>query len=85
MSDDDRIVEAAKSWLAIDYHEPTKTAVQQLLDSSNITELRKVMGERLAFGTAGLRGPMGAGYNRMNHITVLQVTSLYDFFRILKY
>ena len=70
---DDEIIKTAKGWLDLDYHEPTKAAVKELLDSGNLTELRKIMGERLAFGTAGLRGPMGAGYNRMNHITVLKV------------
>jgi phosphoglucomutase len=70
---DSEIIAAANGWLELDYHEPTKSAVKELLDAGNVAELRKLLGERLAFGTAGLRGPMGAGYNRMNHITVLQV------------
>ncbi len=70
---DSEIVAAANGWLELDYHEPTRNAVKELLDAGNVAELRKLLGERLAFGTAGLRGPMGAGYNRMNHITVLQV------------
>ena len=36
--------------------------------------LEKLLRNRLAFGTAGLRGPMGAGYSRMNPVTVLQCT-----------
>ena len=36
--------------------------------------LETLLGTRLAFGTAGLRGPMGPGYNRMNHVTVYQCT-----------
>lgn len=71
---DSEIIAAANGWLELDYHEPTRNAVKELLDAGNVAELRKLLGERLAFGTAGLRGPMGAGYNRMNHITVLQCT-----------
>ena len=70
---DDEIIKSAKGWIELDYHEPTKNAVKELLNAGNVAELRKILGERLAFGTAGLRGPMGAGYNRMNHVTVLQV------------
>lgn len=34
------------------------------------------MGKRLAFGTSGLRGPMGAGYGRMNDLVIVQVGHL---------
>ena len=36
--------------------------------------LQEVLGSRLAFGTAGLRGPMRAGYNGMNDLVILQTT-----------
>jgi hypothetical protein len=41
-------------------------------------ELRGRMCERLTFGTAGLRGLMGAGFNRMNALTVVQVDTPLD-------
>jgi len=36
--------------------------------------MEKLLRKRLAFGTAGLRGAMGAGYSCMNPVTVLQCT-----------
>ncbi|CAN0525746.1 unnamed protein product, partial [Laminaria digitata] len=32
------------------------------------------MGKRLAFGTSGLRGAMGAGFCRINDLVVIQTT-----------
>lgn len=69
-----KIEALAKEWIEIDYHKPTKEAIQKLLNEGNEAELDKLLSKRLAFGTAGLRGPMGAGYNRMNHVTVFQCT-----------
>ena len=37
-------------------------------------ELEDAFCGRLAFGTAGLRGLTGPGFNRMNHVTVVQTT-----------
>jgi phosphomannomutase len=44
-------------------------------DSASASELRDRFGERLAFGTAGLRGLLGAGDNRMNRRVVAQTTA----------
>ncbi|RMI40930.1 phospho-sugar mutase [Actinomadura harenae] len=38
-------------------------------------ELRDRFGTRLAFGTAGLRGELGAGPNRMNRVTVMRAAA----------
>jgi len=38
------------------------------------SEINERLQTRLQFGTAGLRGPMGGGYNRMNDLTVIQAT-----------
>lgn len=37
-------------------------------------ELEDRLLQRLAFGTAGLRGVMAAGFNRLNHLSVVQAT-----------
>ena len=42
-------------------------------DDKKWSEFRKLMGSRLAFGTAGLRGPMGGGFNKMNDLVILKV------------
>jgi phosphomannomutase len=41
-------------------------------DEQRSKALRAFTSGRLEFGTAGLRGPMGVGFNRMNEVTVLQ-------------
>eukprot|EP00960_Hanusia_phi_P060031 764375-Hanusia_phi.AAC.3 len=67
-------MEGAKEWLEIDFHAPTRSVVQSLVDKGDTASLVKMFAPRIAFGTAGLRGPMGAGYSNMNHITVMQCT-----------
>ena len=47
--------------------------VQRLLDDDNWTELTTIMAPRLEFGTAGIRGRMGAGFGRMNDLVIIQV------------
>jgi phosphoglucomutase len=57
-------------WLGGNYDADTKSAVQQLLDSQNFTELTDSFYKDLEFGTGGLRGLIGIGSNRMNQYTV---------------
>jgi phosphomannomutase len=72
---------AADAWLAQDPDEETRAELTALLegvrvgDASASAELRDRFGTRLAFGTAGLRGRLGAGPNRMNRIVVAQTTA----------
>lgn len=58
-----------ESW---DPNAETRAAVAALRESGNTAELNAILGTRLQFGTAGLRGPMGPGYNRMNDLVVMQ-------------
>jgi phosphomannomutase len=46
----------------------TRETIKALVEAKNDQELDRRLGQRLAFGTAGLRGPMGAGYNYMNDL-----------------
>ena len=71
---DSKIAELAQGWLKIDPNPTTRAKVQALVDAGDGAALGKAMGSRMAFGTAGLRGPMGAGYSCMNEVTVLQCT-----------
>ena len=57
-------------WLSGPYDADTKTAIQQLIDAGNSTELTDSFYKDLEFGTGGLRGIMGVGSNRMNQYTV---------------
>ncbi|KAJ3124709.1 Phosphoglucomutase-2 [Nowakowskiella sp. JEL0407] len=43
-------------------------------DKKNYDRLTELLTHKLQFGTAGLRAEMGAGFSRMNDLTVLQAT-----------
>lgn len=68
------LIAAAQEYLSWDPNVETKSALQTLLDSDNQEELTKLLCKRMAFGTAGLRGPMGVGYCRMNELVIVQTT-----------
>ncbi len=65
-------LEQAKSWLAQDPDPITRAQLEKLIDSANEDELQKAFEPRIAFGTAGLRGELGAGSARMNRVLVAQ-------------
>ena len=69
-NDLDQIVMAkAQAWLDGDYDEATKAQVKYLIDNDK-KELTESFYKDMEFGTAGLRGIMGVGSNRMNIYTV---------------
>ena len=68
------LVERANAWIAADPDPQTKSELQQLIDSGNRAELSERMNGTLAFGTAGLRGAVEAGSNRMNRAVVIRTT-----------
>ncbi len=62
-------------WLARDPDPQTKSELQALVDANDTDELEDRFSGRLAFGTAGLRGIIGAGPNRINTLVVLETTA----------
>lgn len=71
----DPVVQArAESWLRTPYDEQTISAVKQLFDTEQYTELTDSFYKDLEFGTGGLRGIMGVGTNRMNKYTIGRAT-----------
>ena len=65
-------MEKYKSWLEDDYFdEKTKEELRNITDEK---ELEDRFYKDLSFGTAGLRGKIGAGTNRMNQYTVALAT-----------
>lgn len=62
--------EQAEAWLGIDPDPETRAELTALLNDDS--KLQERFGERLYFGTAGLRGELGAGPNRMNRVVVAQ-------------
>lgn len=53
-------------------NEVTREEIDELARQHNYLKLEKLLLQRLAFGTAGLRGEMRAGYNSMNDLVVIQ-------------
>jgi phosphoglucomutase len=63
-----------EEWLRLDQDATTRSEIQKLVAENNATELRLRLEKRIAFGTAGLRGRMEAGFSRMNSLTVIQAS-----------
>jgi phosphomannomutase len=66
--------ELARAWLAGDPDPATRDELQRLLDAGDEDELADRLGMSLEFGTAGLRGVVGAGSNRMNRAVVTRTS-----------
>ncbi|XP_060903307.1 glucose 1,6-bisphosphate synthase [Labrus mixtus] len=67
-------------WLSWDKNLRTRAQVESLLADSRHDDLRMRLCSRMSFGTAGLRAPMGAGFNRINDLTIIQSTQgLYSY------
>ncbi|MCU1582752.1 MAG: phosphomannomutase [Microbacteriaceae bacterium] len=80
-SDSADLFERVQAWRAQDPDAETRAELDALLASakadnaSAVTELRSRFDERLEFGTAGLRGRIEAGPNRMNRVLVSQAAA----------
>ena len=68
-------LEPAKLWAAQDPDPVTKAELLELIEANDHSALQARMGSRLEFGTAGLRGELGAGSNRMNRVLVTQTAA----------
>lgn len=68
-------VDKARSWIAMDPDPETRRELQALVDREDVAGLEQRFAGPLQFGTAGLRGLLGAGPSRMNRVTVAQATA----------
>lgn len=77
----DELLATARAWLRQDPDHQTRDELAGLItrvaagDEAATTDLSARFGSRLAFGTAGLRGELGAGSNRMNRVLVSQAAA----------
>ncbi|MER6814740.1 phospho-sugar mutase [Spirillospora sp. NPDC000708] len=65
----------AEEWLAQDPDPDNRAELRAILDAGDDRALADRFGSRLEFGTAGLRGELGAGPNRMNRVTVMRAAA----------
>ena len=65
----------AREWAAQDPDPETRAELEKLLEDGNVEELADRFDGTLEFGTAGLRGALGAGPNRMNRVVVLRAAA----------
>ncbi|MFX4272390.1 phospho-sugar mutase [Propionibacteriaceae bacterium Y1685] len=77
---DDVLLERARAWAAEDPDPATRTELESLInnaasDPAVAAELADAFAGRLQFGTAGLRGKLGPGPNRMNRVLVAQAAA----------
>ncbi|SDC70743.1 phospho-sugar mutase [Streptomyces prasinopilosus] len=71
----DDLTARARTWLAEDPDPETRAELAALLDAGDVTELAARFGGTLQFGTAGLRGELGAGPMRMNRSVVIRAAA----------
>ncbi|XP_054454842.1 glucose 1,6-bisphosphate synthase [Anoplopoma fimbria] len=71
---DAQLSSAVTRWLLWDQNPWTRAQVESLVAAGRLDDLKTRLCSRMSFGTAGLRAPMGAGFNRINDLTVIQST-----------
>ncbi|MER6675719.1 phospho-sugar mutase [Streptomyces sp. NPDC000983] len=71
----DDLIARAEAWLAEDPDPETRTELAGLIETGDVTELTARFAGTLQFGTAGLRGELGAGPMRMNRTVVIRAAA----------
>ncbi|MGO4255775.1 phospho-sugar mutase [Marmoricola sp. RAF53] len=69
------VLAAARAWAAEDPDPQTRAELEALIGAGDLAELEDRFRGTLEFGTAGLRGALGAGPNRMNRVVVLRAAA----------
>jgi phosphomannomutase len=75
------VLDRARAWLAEDPDPDTRAELTELIeraesaDDAALTDLEDRFSGKLEFGTAGLRGTLGAGSNRMNRAVVIRAAA----------
>ncbi len=75
------LLQTARDWIAIDPDDQTRAELDALVEraesgeQSAVDELADAFAGTLQFGTAGLRGRLGPGSNRMNRVVVMRAAA----------
>ncbi|MFD3719610.1 phospho-sugar mutase [Streptomyces sp. NPDC058674] len=75
MQEQDDLITRAQAWLAEDPDRETAAELAALVESGDTAELADRFSGTLQFGTAGLRGELGAGPMRMNRSVVIRAAA----------
>ncbi|MFE5923776.1 phospho-sugar mutase [Streptomyces sp. NPDC056468] len=71
----DDLIARAQAWLAEDPDPETRDELAKLIDAADVEEVAARFSGTLQFGTAGLRGELGAGPMRMNRTVVIRAAA----------
>ncbi|WP_030929909.1 phospho-sugar mutase [Streptomyces sp. NRRL S-646] len=71
----DELLTRANAWLAEDPDPETRDELAKLIEAGDVAELEERFSGTLQFGTAGLRGELGAGPMRMNRSVVIRAAA----------
>ncbi|WP_449351757.1 phospho-sugar mutase [Streptomyces shaanxiensis] len=71
----DDLIARATTWLTEDPDPDTRDELAQLIEAGDVEELKARFSGTLQFGTAGLRGELGAGPMRMNRTVVIRAAA----------
>ncbi|WP_329202403.1 MULTISPECIES: phospho-sugar mutase [unclassified Streptomyces] len=71
----DDLITRARAWLAEDPDPQTAAELGELIEAGDTAELADRFSGMLQFGTAGLRGELGAGPMRMNRAVVIRAAA----------
>ncbi|MFI1726531.1 phospho-sugar mutase [Streptomyces sp. NPDC020489] len=71
----DDLTARATTWLTEDPDPDTRAELAALIEAGDVTELEARFAGTLQFGTAGLRGELGAGPMRMNRAVVIRAAA----------
>ncbi|MFD4572259.1 phospho-sugar mutase [Streptomyces sp. NPDC058417] len=72
---EDDLLTRARTWLAEDPDPDTREELARLLDTGAVEDIADRFAGTLQFGTAGLRGELGAGPMRMNRAVVIRAAA----------
>ena len=72
--DKTQIEKKAKEYLVLEQNQYFRNELQAVLEKNDYDDLNDRFYTELSFGTGGLRGVIGGGYNRMNPYTVRKAT-----------